>query len=130
MTLGKGASIGRLLFAHVDGPCAATRMRHKARRWLHDSRRRRRQKDRTFIQCVCDAIQLKRHFSKPADVRSNPAAALAARNLHGRIVSIRIVECRPAAPIATAFEKFTVHVHDALRSSLLMQVVYILSAEE
>ena len=61
----------------VDRSGTTTYMGDKAGGWLDHTRRARRNEDRAFVQSGEDAIQVERHFAKPADVRSNPTAALA-----------------------------------------------------
>jgi hypothetical protein len=56
-------------------------MRDKAGGWFDHARRAHSHKDRAFIEGTEDAIQLERHFAKPANVRSNPSTALAPRKL-------------------------------------------------
>jgi hypothetical protein len=86
--------------------------------------------DCAFVHSAEDAIQLERHFAEPADVRANPAAAVASGNLRWRIVGGRVVKWRSGASIAAAFEKLPVHMDDANRPSLLMKVIHVLRAEE
>ncbi len=102
----------------------------KARRWLHNSRRAHSHQDRAFVQCFVDSIQLKRDFAEPANVRANPSAAVATRKLGWESIGVCVAERRSVAGVAAALEKLAVHVDDALRSCLLVQVVNILGADE
>jgi hypothetical protein len=103
---------------------------NKAGGWLHHSRCPHSHEDRAFVQCAEDAIHLEGQFAEPADMRSNPAAAVAARKLGWRIIGVCVVKGRSAAPLAAAPEEFPVHVDNALRSRLLVKVVHVLGAEE
>ncbi|MGC2506889.1 MAG: hypothetical protein WA369_09535 [Candidatus Acidiferrales bacterium] len=83
-----------------------------------------------------DFVHAERGFAEPADVRANATAAMAARELGGpslrtagKFVGIRVVEGRLFAGVAAAFEKFAVHVDDADRASLFVEIVDILRAE-
>ena len=105
-------------------------MGDKARGWLDHARRAHSHEDRAFIEGTEDAIQLERHLAEPTDVRANPTAAVAPAKLGWRIVGVRVEERRSAACVTAAFEQFAVHVNDALRPGLLVQVVHVLGAEE
>jgi len=105
-------------------------MRDKARRWLHNSRCSDSHEDRAFIQYAEDAIQLEWHFAEPADMRANPAAAIAPGKFGWRIVGVRVTKRRSAASVTAALEEFPMHVNSALRSSLLVKVIHVLRAEE
>jgi hypothetical protein len=63
-------------------------------------------------------------------VRANPAAAFASGNLGWRLVEIRVVKGSAAASVATALEKFSVHVDNVPRTRLLVKVVHVLGADE
>ena len=67
-------------------------MGDKASRWLDHTRRARRNEDRAFVQNAEDAIHLERHFAKPADVRSNPTAAVAAWQFSRRLIDVGVHE--------------------------------------
>jgi len=75
-------------------------------------------------------MQFERDFAKPADVRANPAAALAAGDFGWWLVEIRVVKRRAAASAATALEQLSVHVNDVSRACLLVKVVHVLGAGE
>src|ERR1700757_338651 len=109
MTLGERAHVRRLLCSHVDRSSATSNVSDKAGGWLDHARRAHSHQDRAFIEGTEDAIQLERHLAEPADVRSNPAAAL---ELYGRIVGGSVAERGSAACVATALEEFAVHVDD------------------
>jgi hypothetical protein len=89
-------------------------VRHKTRRWLHDTRCTDSHEDRAFIEGTEDTIQIERHFAEPADVRANPAAAFAPGKLGWRIVGVGVAERRQVAPVAAALEEFAVHVDDRI----------------
>jgi hypothetical protein len=83
-----------------------------------------------LIQCAIDSIQFERHLAEPADVRANPTAAFAPRNLRWRLAEVRVVKGRAAATVAAAFEEFSVHVDNSPRTRLLVKGVYVLSTNE
>jgi hypothetical protein len=63
-------------------------------------------------------------------MRAYPAAAFAPGKIGCKVIGTRIVKWRSSARIAAALKKLAVHVDDILRTCLLVQVVYILRAEE
>jgi hypothetical protein len=63
-------------------------------------------------------------------VRAKATSAVAPGKVGWWIVGAYVEERRSVASIAAALEKFPVHVDDAQRSCLLMQVIHVLSAEE
>ena len=77
-----------------------------------------------------DAVHFKRHFSKPADMRTNPPAAVASGRLARRFISVRVFKRRAATGIAAAFEELSVHVDYIFRAGLLVQIIDILRADE
>jgi hypothetical protein len=115
---------------HVNRSRTPANMRNEARRWLHNARCADSHEDRAFVQRVEDAIQVERHFAEPTDVRANPSSALASGKLRWRIVGRRVVKWRSGASVAAALEKFAVHVDDANRPCLLVQIIHVLGAEE
>ena len=70
------------------------------------TRRARRNEDRAFVQSGEDAIQVERHFAEPADVRSNPTAALAPGKLGWRIVGSIASRCFMALGILVVVRFF------------------------
>src|ERR1700757_668448 len=126
MAFGERGCVRGFFLSHVDRPRTTAHLSNKAGRWLDHSRCADSHEDRAFVQFAGDAIQLERHFAKPADVRSNATSAVAAEKLGWRIVGGGVVKWRAGASIAAAFKQFAVHVDDAYRSCLLVQVVDVL----
>jgi len=122
--------IRRLFDSHVDRPRTTSNVSHETGGGFDHARRAHGDEILTFVQRTEDAIQFERNLAKPADVRANPTATLAPGKLRWRIVGGRVVKWRSVASIAAAFEQFAVHVDDAHRPCLLVQVVYVLGAEE
>jgi hypothetical protein len=130
MALCERRCVRGFLCPHVDRSRTTTDLSDKAGGWLHHARCADSHEDRAFAQCAEDAIQLERRFAEPADVRSNATSAVAPGKLGWKIVGGRVVKWRSGASIAAAFKQFAVHVDDAHRPCLLVQVVYVLGAEE
>jgi hypothetical protein len=130
MAFREGGCVRRHLCSRVNRPRTTANMRHEARGRLDHARRAHSHEHSAFVQSAEDAIQLERYFAKPADVWTNPAAALALGKLCRGIVGVCVAERQSAARVAAALEKLAVHVDDALRACLLVQIVYILGAEE
>jgi hypothetical protein len=84
------------------------------RRWLYQARCADSHEERTFFESTEDSIQIERHFAKPANIRTYPAAALALGKVGCRGIDALIVKWRSAAGIAAALKKLTVHVDDIL----------------
>jgi hypothetical protein len=103
---------------------------YEVRRRLYHPRCSDSHEERTFFESTEDSIQIKRHFAKPANMRTYPAAAFAAGKVACGVIDTCIVKWRSSARIAAALKKLAVHVDDILRTCLLVQVVYILRAEE
>lgn len=87
-------------------------------------------KNSAVIESEKNTIEFEGSFPEPADVRADGSATGAARKFEGRLVEGRIVERRAGAGIATALEKFTMHVNDAAGAGLLVEIVDVLGAEE
>jgi hypothetical protein len=77
MAFAEHGCVRRFFRSYVDGSGATTRMCNETCCGLDHTRRARCNEDSAFIEGTEDAIQLERHLAEPADVRSNPAAALA-----------------------------------------------------
>ena len=77
-----------------------------------------------------DFVEMEWSFAKPADVGTDFSAAGTTRNFGGGFVEVGVCEGRAGARVATAFEEFAVHVTNAARSGLFVQVVHVLGAEE
>jgi hypothetical protein len=103
---------------------------YEVRRWLYHARCADSHEERTFLESTEDSIQIERLFAKPANMRAYPAAAFAPGKVGCRVIDARIAKWRSSAPIAAALKKLAVHVDDIHRPCLLVQVVYILRAEE
>ena len=88
------------------------------------------QEERRFIESGEDAIEVERGFSKPADVRANFASAGAERKFAWGFVELYVFERQAGAGVAAALEEFAVHVNYALGTSLLMEIVDVLRAQE
>jgi len=99
-------------------------------RWFDDARSSHRDKHGARINRPKNLIHVIGHFAEPTDVRTNPAAACAPGNLRRRFISVGVIEGRAPASVAAAFEKFAVHVDNAARSGLLVEVVHVLRAEK
>src|SRR5208337_3842368 len=104
--------VRRVLRADVDRPRSAMDVSHKTGGGLDHAGSSNRHKESTAIQRLIDSIQLERHLSEPADVRTDLPAALASRYFIQRLVEIRVVKRRAAAAIATALEELSVHVNN------------------
>src|SRR5262245_47115904 len=130
MAFGERRGIRGFFRSHVSRSGTTTHVSNKARGWLDHARRADGHEHRAFVQGAEDAIQFERHLAKPADVWANSAAAFAAWKLASRVVGVRVSKRRAAACVAAAAEEFAMHVDDALRSCLLMQVVHVLGAQK
>src|ERR1019366_2930295 len=97
---------------------------------FHHPGRSHRGEHGAVIQRRKDAVHLVGHFPKPADVRTNSASALAARNLRRRLVTGVIGERRPPAGVAAALEKLPVHWQNVGASGWFLKVSQFLRAEE
>jgi hypothetical protein len=113
MTLAERGCVSGFFGSDVDSFRTTANVRDKTRGWLDHARRAYSHEDRAFVECARDAIQLERHFAKPADVRSNATSAVAAGKLGWRIVGGCVVKWRSGASIAAAFKQFAVHVDNA-----------------
>jgi len=130
MTFGERRCVRRLLRSDVDSFRTTANVRGETSCGFDHPRRAHGYEDRAFVECAEDSIQLERHFAKPADVRSNSTSAVAAGKLGWKIVGGRVVKWCSGASIAAALKQFAVHVDDAHRPCLLVQVVHVLGAEE
>ena len=106
MTFGERRCVRGFFRSHIDRSGTTADVSDKPRGWLHHARCADSHEDRAFVQSGEDAIQVERHFAEPADVRTNPAAAVAPGNLGGWFVDISVAERGSAACVATAFEQF------------------------
>lgn len=88
------------------------------------------EEDLAIVESSKNAIEMKWSLAKPADVRPDFAAAGAQRKFGRGFVELRVVERRPRAGIAAAFEELSVHVNDVRGASLFVEIVDILRAEE
>lgn len=129
-TFVEGQRIGRFFRPHVVGAGASTNVRDETGGRFHDTGRSHRGEKGAAIQLRKDAVQIVRYFPKPADVRTDSAPAFAARYLRRRLVPGVIGEWRSPAGVTAALEKLAVHVKNAARSGLFVQVVHVLRAEE
>src|ERR1019366_1498825 len=108
--------VRRILRPQIDCPCMTTiDMSNKAGSRLHYTRRSYGYEHRAGVQCTIDSIQMEWHFAEPANVWTNPTAALTPGYLGWRLVEVRVVKGRAAASVATTLEKLSVHVADAFR---------------
>jgi hypothetical protein len=105
-------------------------VRDKTCRWLYNPRSSNREKDGAPFQCLENSVQLEGHLSEPANVRSNFSATIAAWEFFGRLVKLGIEKGWPVATVAPAFEKLAMHVHEVLRTRILVQSIHILGAKE
>lgn len=96
MIFRKERSVGRLLGSRIDRARPATHMSDETGCWFDHARRSDRYKNRAFIERTENLVQFKRHFSEPANVRTNRSAAAAARQLGWELVQ-RAVGKRQAA---------------------------------
>jgi hypothetical protein len=88
------------------------------------------QEDRATVEGGKDAIEFEGSFSEPTNVWTDLATAGATGKLSRRFVEGKVFERGKKAGVAATFEKFAVHVEDALRASLFMEIVDVLGAEE
>lgn len=130
MAFAEGASIGWLLRPDIDRSGPPLNVRDEASGWLDHARGTYCQEHRAFIESTENPIQLERHFAEPTDVGANPAATFALRQLRRRFIRILVFKWRAATGVAATLEELAVHVNDALRSCLFVQVVYVLGAEK
>jgi hypothetical protein len=63
-------------------------------------------------------------------VGPNPAAAWASRDLGRRLINVRVIKRGAVASIATALEKFSMHMGHVFRTGFLVKIVHVLSAEK
>ena len=113
MTFREGEAVGRLIGADVNRSGAAAYVRDEAGGRLDDARSPNSHENGAFPERLKDSFHVEGHFAEPADVRANPAAAFAYRNLGRRLEGARIVEGRTITGVAAALEKLSVHVDDA-----------------
>src|SRR5512143_1418499 len=86
--------------------------------------------DGTRIKSGEDAVEFVGHLPEPADVRPDSASARTARDFRGRFVAGFIRKRRTAARIAPGLKELSVHVQNAFRSGLFVEIVDVLSAEK
>src|SRR5438132_14420869 len=104
MTFRKRGGLGGISRPDVNGPRPASDVGDEARGAFDHARCSNRHENRAFVECAENPVQIERHFSKPADVRPNPAAAFASWKLGLRIIGARVVKWWTAARTATALE--------------------------
>ncbi len=130
-TLGEGGGVGWGLGADVDGARggAAVDVGDEAGGGFDDAGCPDGDEDGAEAERLIDFVHAEGDFAEPADVWANAAAAVAAGKLGGRIVGARVREGRFLARVAAALEKLAVHVDDADRSGLFVEIIDILRAE-
>ena len=105
-------------------------MRDKASRRFHHARSAYSNENGASLQRVVDRVEAVGDFAEPADVRANPSAAWALRDLRRRFVGARVVKRSSVATVTAAFEKLAMHVPYRIRPGLLVKGVHVLCAEK
>lgn len=126
----KDAKIGGRLRADVISSGAACSVSGKVGGGLDGPGSADGEEERSAVEGRENLLEVKGSFAEPADVRANLAAALAAGNAVGLFVELRVFEGREGARVAAGFKKFAVHMDDARRARLFVEIVDVLRAEE